>query len=56
MDPIRDIEDKKTQTDIGVFAARIFNGAKEEGLSQFEAWLIVCAWFVGMFADKPDDE
>lgn len=55
-DPLRAIEDERAQKDIGVFAYRVYVGAKEDGATEFEAYMIVCAWFVGSFHPKPDNE
>lgn len=55
-DPLSNIEDEKAQKDIGVFAYRVFLGAKSDGASTFEAYLIVCAWFVGSFSPQPEDD
>ena len=56
-DPIKDIEDKKGQQDMGVMAARIFQGALEElGYNVYHAYLATAAFFVGMFKGNQSDE
>jgi len=55
-DPLTNIEDHKAQLDIGVFGARIFQGAKSEGAHDYQAFLIVCGFYVGMFHPKPPIE
>jgi hypothetical protein len=55
-DPLSNIEAQKAQTDIGVFMYRVYLGAKSEGASTFEAYLMVCAWAVGSFSDRPEKD
>jgi len=60
-DPIRNIEDKKAQLDMGVFGARILTGALEElNGDLLHAYLVTCAFFRGMFGvgnnDLKEDE
>lgn len=55
-DPLKDIEDKRAQLDLGVMAARIYVGAKEEGLVDFQAFLVCAAFWVGMFYPRPKDD
>jgi hypothetical protein len=52
-DPLKDIEDKRAQLDIGILAARIYSGAKEEGAADYQAFLVTAAFFIGMFHPKP---
>jgi hypothetical protein len=57
--PLDDIENAKAQHDIGVMAFRIFRGAREEGATKFEAFLIVvafCRGLIGANDDKEEDE
>ena len=54
INPITDIENKKAQTDIGVFGNRIYEGALEDGASRFQAFLVTCAFFVGCFHPKEE--
>lgn len=53
-DPIKDIEDKKGQQDVGVMAFRVWEGAREEGASFREALAIICGWFYGLFKSAAD--
>lgn len=58
-DPLGNIEDRKGQQDLGVFAYRIFEGSRNEGATRFEATLIVGAWFLAMFINtqqQPPEE
>lgn len=58
-DAMRNVEDRKGQQDLGVFAYRIFEGARMEGASRFEATLLIAAWFYGMFLNTnnpPDND
>jgi len=55
IDPLTTIEDHKGQTDLGVTAYRIFNGAQAEGASFWEATAIVFAWFRGAMHPPKDD-
>jgi hypothetical protein len=48
-DPIRDIEDKKAQLDLGVMGFRVFQGAINEGARFEDAIGIVSAYFYGLF-------
>lgn len=49
-DPLKDIEDKKAQVDMGIMAARYFQGAYQELEGNWwHAYLATCAFFVGMF-------
>lgn len=52
--PLRNIEDKKAQIDLGVIAARTFRGALSETHNWFEAYLCTCAFFTGMFRGPND--
>jgi hypothetical protein len=55
-DHISNIEDKKAQTDLGVFGARIFEGALEESDGDLvKAYLVTVAFFRGMFGTNNDD-
>lgn len=57
--PLDDIENAKAQHDIGVMGYRIFLGAREEGASKFEAFMILVAFFRGLMGsheDKDEDE
>lgn len=52
MDPIRDLEEKTTQQDLGVMGYRVYQGARQEGASLREAFLVVVAFFQAMFAQQ----
>jgi hypothetical protein len=57
--PLDDIENAKAQHDMGVMAFRIFEGARSEGATKFEAFMITVAWFRGLIGsndDKHEDE
>lgn len=45
-DPLGNIEEEKTQQDIGVFAYRIYTGARTDGATRHDALAIVTAWFI----------
>jgi hypothetical protein len=47
--PLQTIEDAKAQSDIGVFAARVYAGALEETSSRRRAFWITVAWCLAMF-------
>ncbi len=55
-DPLKGIEDKKAQTDLGIFGARVFEGALSETCSIPYAYIITVAFFRGMFAGGMDKE
>lgn len=44
-DPLTDIEDERSQRDVGVTAHRIFAGAREDGASTVSAFWVTAAWF-----------
>jgi hypothetical protein len=44
-DPLTDLEDAQDQRDIGVFALRIYRGARTEGATRVEAFTVLVAWF-----------
>lgn len=48
-DPLSDIENEKSQFDTGVFAHRIYRGARSDGASRRTAFLILMTWFKAMF-------
>jgi len=55
-DPIRDIEDKKGQMDLGAMGFRVWKGAVEDGATFDEADRVAQAWYFGLFAaNKIDD-
>jgi hypothetical protein len=51
-DPLGNIEDRKAQQDLGVFAYRIYEGARGDDSTRFEALLVVGAWFLAMFINQ----
>jgi len=53
-DPINDIEMRNSMENIGACAHHIHKGAIDAGASEFEAYLIICGWFVGQFMTKLD--
>jgi hypothetical protein len=53
-DPISNIEDRKSQTDLGVFGARIYAGALEETGDLLQAFFITVAFFRGMIGGGGD--
>jgi hypothetical protein len=53
-DPIQNIEDKKSQTDLGVFGARVYAGALEESGDLLQAFFITVAFFRGMIGGGGD--
>lgn len=60
-DPLSDIENAKAQHDLGVTAFRIYTGARNEGASRREAFIVAVAWFVALLksddlVDKDEDE
>lgn len=55
-DPLRTIEDEKAQKDIGVMGYRVYLGARETGASVIEAWLVLYAYFAGMFRSTKNDD
>jgi hypothetical protein len=58
-DPMKDIEDRKGQFDMGVMAIRTFQGAMSEAENWWEAFMATCAFFTGMFKssqDPPEEE
>lgn len=57
MNPLDNIEDRKSQTDIGILGSRIFMGALDETGSLLQAYLVTAAFFHGtMKAGNGDDE
>lgn len=54
--PLTDIEDKKSQNDLGVMVARVYEGALEETGSSVKAWWITAAYCYGMFKGNLKDE
>lgn len=55
MDPLKTIEDRKAQIDMGIMAARVFLGAVEETNGDLNtAFLATYAFFRGMFAGNND--
>jgi len=55
-DPLKDIEDRKTWMDFGRQAYLIYLGAREEGANLREAFIIVAAFYMGMFKGAKEDE
>lgn len=55
-DPLKKIEDERAWTDFGRQAALLYKGAREEGLDQAEALLVVTAFIRGMFSSQHDSE
>lgn len=45
--PLKDIEDKKGQMDMGTLCYRLYNGARLDGASRYESYLVVKAFFAG---------
>jgi hypothetical protein len=54
-DPLSNIEDKKAQVDMGIFGARIYEGALEESGNRFNAMVVTFAFFYGMFKGNRND-
>lgn len=55
--PLKDIEDKAAQIDMGTMLYRAYEGAIRDGASWLEAYLVVAAFSHGMFkASMKDDE
>lgn len=54
-DPLKGIEDRKAQHDLGVFGARVFEGALTETCSIPNAYIVTVAFFRGMFAGGNDN-
>lgn len=54
--PIEDIENDKAQTDLGIFAFRLYKGAISDGASPSEAFIIVSAWFKAMLTANNSEE
>lgn len=55
-DPMRDIEDRKGMTDMGLMAIRIYQGALVEASNPLEAFMATYAYFAGMFKGSKDDD
>lgn len=58
-DPLSEIEQAQGQRNIGNVIFRIYQGARDEGASLFEAFLMVVAWVRGTTGandDKPEEE
>lgn len=55
-DALSNIEDAKTQRDIGVMAVRIYQGAREEGESRRDAFVVLVAWFRAMLMHGRDED
>lgn len=55
-DHLTNIEDKKTQTDLGVFGARVYAGALQETENLITAFLVTVAFYRGMFGSSRDGE
>lgn len=57
-DPIKDIEDKKGNEDMGKLAVQVFRGAREEADTFLDAFWAVAAYYCGMFrsAQNPDPD
>ena len=49
MDPLSDIENEQAQRDIGVFASRVYRGARSDDCSIAEALFTTTAWYLAMF-------
>ena len=55
-DPLTNVEDSKGQHDLGVLAARVFEGALEETGSWLKAYFTCAAFCHGMLKPTPEDE
>lgn len=56
-DPLKDIEDKQGQIDLGKMTARIFEGALEETGSFLKAFWVTVAYCTGIFKNnQPDND
>lgn len=51
MDPLSDLENAKAQHDVGTIAFRMYCGARAEGASRREAFLVMLAWFQSMASE-----
>jgi hypothetical protein len=49
-DPLGEIEDAQAQRDLGAVAFRIFQGARAEGATRYEAFIVIFSWFRAMFS------
>jgi hypothetical protein len=47
-DPVSQIEDAQGQRNLGEIGARLFEGAREEGLSRIDALFVVAGWFLAV--------
>lgn len=54
-DPLSDVENKRGQMDMGVMAARVYDGAYEETGSRYRAFLVLCGFWYGMFKGSRTD-
>jgi len=48
--PMQDLEDRKSQFDMGILSIRVFQGASSEAKNRWEAVLATAALFIGMFS------
>jgi hypothetical protein len=55
-DPLKNVEDKKGQTDVGVLVVRVFQGALFESDSWRKAFWATAAFCYGMLKNPPEDE
>lgn len=57
-DPLKDIEDRQGNIDMGKLAVQVFYGAREESETWVEAFWATVAFFTGMFrsGQEPKDE
>jgi hypothetical protein len=57
--PLENIENRKAQQDLGVFAFRVYEGARGEGASLLEAFIVTAAYFKGLIGwgvDSQEDD
>lgn len=54
INPLEDIENRKAQEDLGIFAYRIYKGARDDGATHREAFTVVVAWFKAMLTSNEE--
>jgi hypothetical protein len=54
--PLEDIENRKAQQDIGAFGFRVYEGARTDGASFFEAFIVTVAFFRGLMGMSEDGQ
>jgi hypothetical protein len=56
-DPLSEIEERQGQLNLGAVGYRIYLGARQDGASRFDAFLVAAAWYRSMLnVDGQEEE